>query len=910
VTRALLPLASSLALGWGGLSRAGASDGVAFFETEVRPLLAERCLECHSTSGKRKGGLALDNAAGWRRGGDSGPAAVPGDPEQSLLLEAVRYGNRELQMPPDGKLPEREIAALARWIAMGAPDPRQGEREVAENPASPKGEDHWAFRPLADPAVPRVADMARVGTPVDAFWLAALEKAGLRPAPEAPPEVLVRRTAFLLTGLPPDPADVDRLASDPSPRTWDDLVERWLASPQYGVRWGRHWLDVARYADSNGLDENLAFGQAWRYRDYVIDSWNEDKPFDRFLVEQIAGDLLPEADAATRTATGFLALGARVLAEPDVEKLHLDVIDEQLDTLGKAFLGMTLGCARCHDHKFDPVTQADYYGMAAIFKGSRNFAASNTGAIKHWYEHSLATAAEAERARADEARVAEARKKASAFQSGGVARLRREARERVADYLVAAAGLGPGASLREAEQAAAPAGLHPWILHHARLHLEYHRTDPLFAPWHELAGAGDREGLRKLYGPWFAEAEAAWVELRKREPEAKVLPEERLERARAALLDPSGLLAVPSEPEKAFDAATVAELRRLEEEARVVESSAYDAPAAMGVGEGDAAVAEMAIHIRGSHQNLGRAVPRAVPAAFAARTGQPSFPADRSGRLELARWMVHPDHPLTARVIVNRIWRWHFGTGLVASTENFGLTGDTPSHPELLDWLARRFIESGWSVKEMHRLLLRSSLYRTDSIHPEPGAAEEWDAENRLLWRFPRQRIEAEALRDAVLAVSGQLDLSLGGKTIPLRNRQMVFNHTSKDHTTYALNRRSAYLPVVRNHVADVLAQFDYPDPTMPTGSRNRTVVAPQALFLLNAPLLIEAADALAAASTVAGTSPERRIEWIYRRALGRMPEDAERVRALEWLYGSGSDQAWPMWCQALLASNEFSYLR
>ncbi len=887
------------------------SKGVEFFEREIRPILVEHCQECHSSTGKRKGGLMLDSQPGWAAGGDSGSVIIPGNPEKSLFIEAVRYHNRDLQMPPDNRLTHRQVAALEQWVKLGAPDPRSGgsQIEAPHGLTEEEGRAFWSFRPVAASTVPHVSNPGWVRTPVDAFVLASLEKKGLTPSPVADRAALLRRVTFDLTGLPPEPAELDAFLADPSPQAWERAIDRLLASPQYGVRWGRHWLDVVRYADSNGLDENLGFGHAWRYRDYVMDSFNAGKPFDRFLIEQLAGDLLPIATVETKTATGFLALGARVLAEPDEEKLRMDVIDEQLDTLGKAFLGMTLGCARCHDHKFDPITQRDYYGLAAIFKSSENFAPSKTGAIKHWFEHSVATEAELAQAKTEDDRITKARQEATQFKSAATSQLQNAARAKVVDYLVAAAGMAPEATLVQAEPLCAEKQLHPWILLQCRLHLSYHPSDPLFGTWHELAAQGDREGIRRHYGELFAAAETAWKAAKAADPKGTKLPDARLEAARAALYDPEGLLALPTEPFKAFDAKTVQELARLEEDVRVQESAAYDAPAIMGIAEGPRVVSEMPIHIRGNHLAHGAVVPRAVPAVMRAPANEPAWKPDRSGRLELAQWLTHPDHPLTARVMVNRIWRWHFGSGLVSTTDNFGVKGEAPSHPELLDWLARRFVESGWDIKAMHRLLLTSNVYQMASVHPNPGQAPLTDPENRLHWKFQRQRLEAEQIRDAVLFVAGSLDLSLGGKTLPLRNRQMVFNHTSKDHTTYGDRRRSAYLPVIRNHVADVLAQFDYPDPTMPTGSRSSTVVAPQCLFILNSPLLLDAADAMASASLVAGSSPPARIEWIYRRALSRPPTDAERVEAVRWIRETGDAQGWPLLCQAIMASNEFVYL-
>jgi hypothetical protein len=886
-----------------------------FFEKQVRPLLVAHCYECHA-DGESSGGLALDSRAGLLAGGDSGPAVVPGKPDESRIIEAVRYGNPDLQMPPQNKLSAAAVAVLERWVATGAVDPR--EESAAPAAAAPlgmsleEGRNFWSLRPIARPEVPAVRHADLVRTPIDAFVLAGLEAAGLEPAPPADKRTLLRRVTFDLTGLPPTPDEIAAFLADDASDAFDRVVERLLSSPDYGVRWGRHWLDVARYADSNGLDENLAYGQAWRYRDYVVDSFNHDKPFDRFLVEQLAGDLLPDAGPETITATGYLVLGAKVLAEPDREKLEMDTIDEQLDALGKGFLGMTLGCVRCHDHKFDPLTQADYYALAAIFRSTRTFADTNTGAIKHWHEHGLATDEEREAMKKVDEEIAALKKAASSFRSDAMAKLRADARSKAADYLVACLSFGPDAPLTVVTAVGAPLELHPYILHHCRLHLAYHPDDPVFGRWHELAAAGDRAGIDDHYRSLFAEAEAAWKAAKEADPKATALADARLEAARAALNDAAGFLAVPPKPEFAFDAATLAEYHRLQEAARIAESAAPDLPAAMAVGEATV-LTEMPIHVRGNHRNHGRPVPRGFPQVMlAAHAVDGGLPAERSGRLELARWLAHPEHPLTSRVFVNRVWRWHFGRGIVGTTDNFGVLGDRPSHPELLDWLARRFTDSGWSIKDLHRLVLASSVYRMASTHPQEAAAAAVDPENRLLWRFPVRRLEAEEIRDALLATTDRLERGLGGKTVPLRNRQFVFDHTSIDHTKYDSLRRAIYLPVIRNNLYTLFEQFDFPDPTMPTGSRAATVVAPQALFMLNAPLVMDSAAAWARALRAGPGTDADRVRAAYEAAYARPPTDAETARALEFLAASPADddRAWALLCQGILAANEFIYLR
>ena len=746
-------------------------------------------------------------------------------------------------------------------------------------------------------------------TPIDAFITKAMLDCGVQAAPPTDRRTLIRRATYDLTGLPPTMAEVDAFVADTSTNAFDKVIERLLASKHYGVRWGRHWLDVARYADSNGLDENLAYGHAWRYRDYVIDSFNADKPFDRFVIEQIAGDLLPDADQETKTATGFLALGAKVLAEKDLDKLFMDVIDEQIDTVGKAFLGVTISCARCHDHKTDPFSQKDYFGLAAIFKSTQTLYAK-TGTIKYWTEHSFSSEEETERLKKVNAELSKLKSAASSFQSKETVRLRGEARSKATEYLIASTLFAPNASLEIVSPIAKRFGLHPRILHHCRLHLEYHQADSFFGRWHQLSG--DTNAIARHYRPLFVESQKVFQKQYKKDPKKKTLDDPRLGPAHDALHNKSGFLAVPPIPALAFDADKLSELERLEEAARVFESAAPDQSAAMGVTDGKV-MAAMALHIRGDYNSPGESVQREFPQVLRVSNTRPILPDKQSGRLELARWIADSRNPLTARVQVNRIWRWHFGRGLVQTTDNFGVLGDRPSHPELLDWLAREFMKSGWSVKHLHRLIMKSSLYRMGSRHPDAAKAKAADPENRLWWRHDIRRLEAEQIRDGILAVTGLLDDTMGGKTIPLRNRQFVFNHTSRDHTAYAKRRRrSVYLPVVRNHLCDIFQQFDYPDPATPTGNRHTTVVAPQALLMMNSPLVMDAADALAGELLKAKElKTGQRVSMAYEQVLARQPTAKERARAVRFIEAApeSPQQIWSLLCQSLLAANEFIYL-
>ena len=785
-----------------------------FFEKKIRPMLIARCYECHSAAAKKiKGGLTLDTREGLLKGGDAGPVIVPGDPEKSKLIEAVRYKNRDLQMPPKSALAPEQVRDLEQWVKLGAPDPRveAGAQPTAKRGLSvQEGRQFWAFQPLLNQAPPPIGNRkSEIGNPIDAFINAKLAEKKLTPAPPAAPRVFIRRATFDLTGLPPTPADTEafvRACASIANRqsAIANLIDRLLASTAYGERWGRHWLDVARYADSNGLDENVAFGNAWRYRDYVVNSFNADKPYNRFVQEQIAGDLLPAEGTPQRheqlTALGFLSIGPKLLAEPDKVKLEMDLIDEQIETLGRAFLGMTIGCARCHDHKFDPLPTADYYALAAIFKSTRTMDDLKT--IAKWHEPEVATPAERAVVEAHQKRVAE-----------------------------------------------------------------------------------QKSAIAKLVAS-----------------------------ANKSLVTDKGLKEVPKTPETQYPTNTVAELKQLREALTTLEKDAPELPSTMGVMDATNIVKALPIHIRGSHLTLGQPAPRGFPQVMQVANLRTEMPAQQSGRLELARWLASAEHPLTARVMVNRIWRWHFGQGLVGSTDNFGVLGDRPSHPELLDWLAHRFIAEGWSVKAMHRLIMSSAAYQRATRPTADTRRSVVDSENRLLSHFPLRRLEAEEIRDAVLFVAGSLDRTMGGKTIPVKNREFFFNHTSKDATTYDSPRRALYLPVVRNNVYDLFEQFDFPDPAVPNGNRNATVVAPQALLMLNSDLVGKAAEKFAASLLASASDDTRRIELAYQKAYARPPTAKELARAKKFLAdfkpdSAASPNAWTVLCQSLLAANEFIYL-
>lgn len=867
------------------------------FEKKVRPILHERCIECHSSEKKIKGGLSLETGALTLKGGDTGPAILPGAPEKSLLIEAVRYGNHDLQMPPKGRLSDSEIRALEDWVKMGAPDPRTGltQSKPTRTIDIEKGRNFWSFAPLK-----RTPAAAAKDSPVliDTFVLEALKKEGLSMSPPADKRTLIRRATFDLTGLPPTPQEIDLFLADSSPEAFERVVERLLASPAYGERWGRHWLDVARYADSNGMDENIAFGHAWRYRDYVVDSFNADKPFDRFIVEQIAGDLLPHSREAI-TATGFLSLGARVLAEPDLQKLEMDIIDEQIDTVGKAFLGMTLGCVRCHDHKFDPVSQEDYYAMAAIFRSTRSLSSEKMGAIKFWHEHSTATAEQMEENKKHQETLKAKKAEVASYTERSRSAARMRIQEQAADYLVAAADLPADVTQEQAENTAKKSGLNAAILLNCRKVLATSPADPVFAQWHALTASGSKADIRLHYASLFSNAIRA-----KKGAEYE------------ALTNSKGFLALPARNTDLLEKEQLSKIEQLNQEAARIESETPELPGVMSVADKEV-VKTIKVHLRGNYLTLGKSVERGFPEVMRTTLTKPIFPAKQSGRLELARWIASGEHPLTARVIVNRVWRWHFGRGIVSTTDNFGILGAKPSHPELLDWLARGFVENGWSIKDLHRQIMSSAAYQQSS-YPSPPASgqpdpQTVDPENRLLWRANMRRLEAEEIRDALLACSGWLDPKVGGKTIPRRNREFVFNHTSKDATTYESARRALYLPIIRNHLCDIFEQFDYPDPTTPAGSRNSTVVAPQALIMMNAPVVARCGQELAGLLDKI-TDESERIEAAYQILYARTPSQNELRNATRLIRdfesSSESARAWHLFCQTLFAANEFIYLR
>lgn len=816
----------------GGEAPAAGSEPMRFFESRIRPVLVERCEACHSAEaqqkGKLKAGLFLDSRKGLLEGGDSGPALVPGKPGESLLLRALRHESKDLAMPPkEPMLPGSVIEDFIRWINEGAHDPREAVASVPvkrRGMSLDEGRAFWSMRPPQRPPLPTVLDTGWARSAVDRFILAGLEREGLTPADDAPAEVLLRRAYLDLTGLPPSAAEVASFRRE----DFDALVEQLLASPHFGERWGRHWLDVARYAESNGKDRNVVFHHAWRYRDYVLDSFAADKPFDLFLREQIAGDLMVKDDPARRdallVATGFLALGSKAYEETKPEVFRMDLVDEQIELIGRGILGLSVACARCHDHKFEAIPTADYYALAGILRSS------------------------------------------------------------------------------EALYGYGPRGIKATAFHHTELH----------------AVGGDADRLAPAGLAYLKRLDEATLEmhtarsdryrLQRRVPDLKRRIEQAKDGARAE-----------AEGELAELEARIADwnvrVSGLEKAVEALQDAAPPMPGwAMGMRE-RAAPEDCRIHIRGETTLLGEVVPRGFLRVLNnPNTAPPASAA--SGRLELAAWLSDRSNPLTARVYVNRVWRQLFGRGLVATPDDFGVTGAAPSHPELLDLLAVEFMEGGWSTKKLLRSLMRTRLYALDSR--ARGGSRETDPDNRWLARMRPRMLEAEVLHDSMLNAAGALEKGRPARPFwdrfhPYRDAEFSAFKPFVKKSELLIPHRAVYLPVLRGVLPEVLELFDFAPPDRPVAERTQSVVPAQGLFLFNNPRVAELAAACADRSLREAGEGERRIAWIFRTILGRSPlgEEVERVRAFTGAAdGAGSGERWGDVCQMLFASAEHRLLR
>jgi hypothetical protein len=848
-----------------------------FFENKVRPVLAEYCYSCHGPK-KQNGGLRLDTAAGVKQGADDGPV-VGGDPAKSRLLRSVKRQG-DYPMPPKAVLPAEAAAAIEEWVKLGAPYPGAAPQARAGDPAK-----HWAFQPVKEPPVPK--DSAH---PVDAFVLAKLGDKGLSPAPWADRRTLIRRAYFDLIGLPPTAEEVEAFENDTSPQAWEKVVDKLLASPHYGERQARYWLDLARYADTKGYvfreDRNFPF--AYTYRDYVIKSLNDDNPYDRFVIEQIAADKLQlGADKTPLAAMAFLTVGRRFL-----NNQH-DIIDDRIDVVTRGFMGLTVQCARCHDHKYDPISQKDYYSLYGVFASSvEPKDLPLIGEVKRTPELEAFEKDVVKREADIQASVAKRH-------TGHVAKLR--SADGIADYLTAYFA-ARGKSIDRIGTFVRERDLNRFV----------------FDRWRSFLTAELKAGS-PVYSPLLAFADATPADYPKviaslgKDPKkpadpavVKALTEAKPKTLREAIDAVAKVLAVapptPTDiPLADFDKIqTRADRDQLTDMRRKLDAfkaaSAFNPPRAMVLNDGP--VVEPHVFLRGNPGNRGPTVPRQAPAVIRCPDAKPF--TDGSGRLELAKAIADPKNPLTARVMVNRIWLGHFGHGLVRTPSNFGLRADPPSHPELLDWLAVRFVRDGWSVKKLHRVVMTSATYQQAStVSPE---AFRLDPENRLLSHQNRRRLDFEALRDSVLAAAGTLDRTPGGKAVDL-------------FKTPFSTRRTIYGVVDRTNFPGTMRSFDVASPDQHSPQRFQTTVPQQALFLMNSPFVTAQAKALAARPDVASAAtPDEKITRLYRITLGRSPTTTEAKLGRTFVAAAvpRSDPAfgpWAQYAQVLLLSNEFAFV-
>lgn len=1087
------------------LASSARAEDFEFFEQRIRPVLIDNCYKCHSAaSQKAKGGLLLDTKEGMLKGGDTAPAIVPGKPDESLLIKAVRYADKDLQMPPKGeRLAESQVNDLVAWVKMGAPDPRVGVATATQKPAYDfaAARRQWAYQKPGDPGVPRVKNKRWAKTPIDHFILAKLEEKHLAPAPAADKRTLIRRATFDLTGLPPTPEEVSAFLKDKSPGAFAKVVDRLLASPQYGERWGRHWLDVVRYADS--LDARATgegdITESYRYRDWVVNAFNKDLPYNEFVREQIAGDLLQpndpdRVDTNAIIATGLYAIGNWGNGDADKDKILTDIADDQVDVTGRAFLGLTLACARCHDHKFDPIPTADYYSMAGIFFSSHILPKlAPKGVGENLLFIPLASKGELDRRQKREVRIAELEKEIAATTDEQVARLGKAILPQSADYLMAVADaeekhvypasgvlrqwinyLGFGELkllsrithdfsgktglhlLHNAVDADTPAGfvnetdetitfstitmpprsvaIHPspkagvgaawkspitgmidikgrvadadpncgdgiaWQLEVQRdgktveiasgaipnggaqafseghgagnlksfkinagellslivlpkadyscdatvVELElsdcaqpkhvWNLTKDIVASVKEAANPyPDSEGRKGVWSIYDADGQASSGELAADSPLAKWFAAVNHHAAKAELEADSQavqrvLLSTNAtnstvaklyqdivNPRSAFWAGAVNLEKDFPEGIRQKFVAEKDELASLkknpppplaranGIQDGGvpesphAGLHDVKIHLRGRYDHLGDLVPRRFPRLLAGDDQKPI--TNGSGRLELANWIASPDNPLTARVMVNRIWQHHFGEGIVRTPNNYGKLGIPPTHPELLDYLAHRFIESGWSIKALHRAIMLSATYQQSSV-PLPATFKA-DPGNLLFGHMNRQRLESEALRDALLDTAEKLDLTMGGPSIRDLN----------------MPRRTLYVTTVRSDRATYQFLFDAADPNAIVEKRIDSTVAPQALFLLNNPFVLAQIKSLAQRlSKEAPPDDKGRIQWLYELLFSRPASQQELELGLGALTqaragSNDSSLAWEEYCQTLVCANEFAYV-
>ena len=905
-----------------------------FFEKRIRPVLVEHCLSCHGEK-KQEGGLRLDSRESLLKGSDGGAVVVAGKPAESGLIEAIRQTG-DIKMPPKGMLAAGQIADLAQWVEMGLPWPNAAGKAGS---AAGSAKTHWAFQPVRKPLVPVTKDATRPQTDIDRFIFAKLESQGLTPAPAADRRTLLRRATFDLIGLPPTPAEAAAFESDtaPLPQAFATVVERLLASKHYGERWGRYWLDVARYADNKGyiFFEEPSYPWAYAYRDWVIRAFNEDLPYDEFIRQQLAADQLPLGpDKRALAAMGYLTIGGHFM-----NNVH-DIFDDRIDVVSRGLLGMTVTCARCHDHKYDPIPQADYYSLYGVFRSSS----------EPTVPPAFGRIPETEGYEFYELELAARRNKLDQFLERKYVELVTAARTRLAEYLMAAFSSRDQPSTEDFMLLIPEGDIHPLIVQRYWLYLQRTRKqhDPVWAPWHALAAISAEEFAAKSgklcegfsarhdganavnplvaqalssrplqtmqevaerYAELLGQFDRQWQESMRQsaaagQPAPTALSDPHAEQLRLAFYGPDAPANVPRVTGWGVltllpDRAAQAEFQKLIKDLESWMIHAPHAPQRAMVLVDDAVPYEPRIYLRGNPNRTGNFVPRQF-LGFLTEKAEPF--AKGSGRLELAQAIVDRSNPLTARVFVNRVWQNHFGAGLVRTPSDFGVRSEPPSHPELLDYLAATFMEQGWSVKNLHRQIMRSAVYQQCSVIPSavnPKSLSLLDPENRLLSWMPRRRLDFEALRDSLLSVSGTLDLSAGGPSVNL---------------LAGSNRRTVYGLIDRLALPGLLRTFDFPSPDATSAVRDQTTVAPQALYLLNGPLALECSRKVLARPEIAGEKDyARRIDTVYRLLFSRSPSANDMLLADEF-FGTNvgardSTESWERYIHALLLTNEFAFV-
>jgi len=942
------------------------AEGVEFFEKRIRPILVDHCYKCHSAAEKIKGELRLDSKEGLLQGGKTRPALVPGDPEKSLLIEAVRYTNSDLQMPPKEQLSDAQVADLVAWIKLGGPDPRtQAPGTSAVNEIA-TARQKWPFTLLVAPAIPSTRDHIWPTSTIDRFILSRLESANLTPAKPADKRTLIRRATFDLTGLPPTPAEVEEFINDSSPDAFAKVVDRLLASPAYGQRYARYWLDLVRYTDSfdaRGTGGPKDCADAWRYRDYVVDAFNQDMPYDQFVKQQIAGDLIEgsgfrvQGSANTEgkqtgtdtfsvsplnplIATTVYAIGNWGGGDADKEKLLTDIADDQVDLTSRAFLGLTVACARCHDHKFDPIPTEDYYGLAGFFFSSHilpNVGPKTDG--PDMLRIPLVSKEEFARREQIKSQIAEIEKqpKSSAFPRDSFKPMREQSRN--INNIAGLHGLKrpgkqdtPSATFNTTDKAIAFStiklpprcvAIHPPPAGGAAAVFD----SPIAGTVNIAASVGDADATcgdgieyRLIHRSGDSKTLLAGGAIDNGKSKSfsaaaiKLVVGDRIELIilpRAEYTCDTTVInlkiATTDAGQKTFDLTTEAladpfanttpwHYDHVLPDARIAALRAELAKpfaSANGLQDGGcpgsphAGFHDVKVHIRGRYDRLGDVVPRHFPRLLAG-DNQPQIPTG-SGRLQLADWVASPVNPLTARVMANRLWQWHFGEGLVRTPNNFGKLGTPATHPELLDHLASEFIKANWSIKAMHRMIMLSATYKQSSTPISPSS----DPDNLLWSHANRRRLDAENFRDTMLAVTGELDQTPGGVAI-------------KDLNSL---RRTIYLMTIRSDRTGYRMLFDAADPTAIIDKRIDSTVAPQALFLMNHPFVIARAKKLAAeAASPSHASPREKVEWLYRKLFSRPPSDDEVNLAVDFVTRHPTN-GWEQYGHALLCSNELIYV-